>query len=125
MGWTNCTATIQINRGNVNQYLLNDYEHSAQIFKNIQLIDRNKSEYQDIRVFQSERMGRILATNNEILMTEEREDIFINDMLRQVVFRHKPMSHVLVLGSGDLEIIQYMMDKFPKLQQVTMVEQDH
>lgn len=82
MGWTNCTATILINRGKVNQYLLNDYPESSQIFKNIKLIDRTRSKHQDIRVFESERMGRIMTCDNEIMMTDEREDIYLNDMLK-------------------------------------------
>lgn len=124
LGWTNCTATILINRGKINQYLLNDYEESSQIFKHIKLIDRVKSEHQDIRVFESERMGRILTSNNQILMTEEREDIYINEMLKQVVSRHKKMEHILVLGSGDLELVQHLVDKYPKIKKITLVEMD-
>lgn len=34
------------------------------------------------------------------------------------------MAHVLVLGSGDLELVQHMVDKYPKIAKITMVELD-
>lgn len=34
------------------------------------------------------------------------------------------MEHILVLGSGDLELVQHMVDKYPKIKKITMVEMD-
>ena len=46
-----------------------------------------------------------MTGDNEILMTEERDDIYIMDMLKSVVFRHKEIDHILLLGCGDMEIV--------------------
>jgi spermidine synthase len=69
-------------------------------------------------------MGKIIASNNDIVITQEREDTYINDMLKQIVFRHKSMDHVLIISNGDMGVVEYILDKYPKIDRITNIELD-
>ena len=53
-------------RGSETQYLANNLVPKSEIYKNIKFVHREKSQYQDIRVYDTDSLGRILVLDHAI-----------------------------------------------------------
>lgn len=88
---------------------------TSTIFKNLKFIDRTKSTYQDIRVFDTETMGRIMVLDNMIQITDKLEDNYTVDLTREIVKKDEKYDKILMIGAGDMYIPTYLLDNFPKV----------
>ena len=123
-GWKSCTSSILIHRGVKSQHLMNVYDHSATLFKNFNYVHREKSEYQDIRVYDTETMGRIMVLDGMIQITNQLEDNYTVDLTRSVVSHGENYEHVLLIGAGDMIIPTYLLEKYPNIKKITVCEID-
>jgi len=124
-GWENCTGSIILDRGAAPQTLLNNYYHSATLYKNMQLLHREKSQYQDIRVYESQEMGKVLSLDSMIQITELEEDNYTVDLCKLVIENKTRYDHILLIGAGDMIIPKYILqNKDFNVGKVTVVEID-
>jgi spermidine synthase len=124
LGWENCTGSILLERGGTSQALLNHYDHSSTLFKGVKLLHREQTKYQDLRVYDTKEMGRCLSLDFMIQISDTLEDNYTVDLSRLVVEKDKSYNHILIIGAGDMIIPTYILDKFPGVKKVTVVEID-
>jgi len=123
-GWENCTNTNILDRGN-SLFLLNECVESSTIYKDLKLIHREITKFQEIRVFDSVSMGRILCLDGMIQITEEREDSYTVDLPKSVVEKGNSYNEILIIGAGDFYIPTYLLKTFDQeIKKITVVEID-
>lgn len=124
-GWSSLSGDAFFQRGGSNYHLLNKYYHSETLYKNFNLIHREQSKYQDLRVYDTKDMGRLLCLdymiqNSDIIAT----DNYTIDLCSLVLTnKEKEYDHILLIGSGDLIFPEYMLREF-KIKKITLVEID-
>jgi len=111
LGWENCSGSILLDRGSQRQALLNCYHHSSTLYKNFTLLHREITPYQDIRVFDSKEMGKVLTLDNMIQITELPEDNYTIDLCNLVVENKAKYENLLLIGAGDMIIPKYLLTK--------------
>jgi len=122
-GWENCSGSILIDRGATRQTLLNDYYHSSTLFKGLTLLHREKTEYQDLRVYDSKEMGRVLCLDGMVQIADQLDDNYTVDLSRLIVQKGERYDHLLIIGAGDMVIPTYILKHFD-VSKVTVVEID-
>jgi len=85
LGWFNCTSTVLLPRGRTTMIHTNDLHDKAEILKGVKLLHREKSPYQEIRVYDTKYMGRILMIDGLVQITEGVGDNFTKDLVGQVI----------------------------------------
>lgn len=60
-GWEHVTSTMILKRGQTSSYLTNDFIDKTEILRNVRYLHREKSKFQEIRVYDTMAMGRILV----------------------------------------------------------------
>ncbi len=124
-GWENCCNSMMIERGGVTSALLNIYDHSSTIFRGVKLIHREQTKFQDLRVYDTMNMGRCLSLDGMIQMSDSLKDNYTKDLTRLVVLNEKKYKHILIIGAGDMIIPTYLLDNFPGIKKITVVEIDN
>jgi spermidine synthase len=124
LGWQNCTGSMILDRGVTHQALLNHYDHSSTLFKGVKLIHREQTKYQDLRVYDTKEMGRCLSLDSMIQISDTLEDNYTVDLTRLVITADKTYDHILIIGAGDMIIPTYILNKYPGVKKVTLVEID-
>lgn len=122
--WKSCVSSILLSRGKTTQFFLNDDCNIGTVFKNLQYIWREKSKYQDIRVYDTADMGRVLILDGNIQISNQLQDNYTTDMVSPVISKEISYENVLILGGGDLVIATYLLENFPLISRLTMVEID-
>ena len=126
-GWENCTSTIFLKRGSVSSYLTNDFLDKTEILRNVKLLHREKSQFQEIRVYDSLAMGRILVLDGAVQISTDslgENDHYTIDMSRLVLDKEKTYEHVIIIGGGDLPIAAHVLEKYPNVKKLTVCEID-
>jgi spermidine synthase len=126
-GWFNCTSTALFKRGSVSSYLTNDFLDKTEILRNVKLLHREKSEFQEIRVYDTLAMGRILVLDGAVQISSAclgDEDNYTIDMSRLVLEKDKTYEHVIIIGGGDLPIAAHVLEKYPNVKKLTVCEID-
>jgi len=113
-----------LKRTSQSQFYLNDSLQIGQIFKNLRLLERVKSDYQDIRVFETELMGKIMVLDNNVQITNELDDNYTLDMIRLVIDPKQEYENILILGAGDLVIPSHLIAIYKNIKRLTVVEID-
>lgn len=103
---------------------MNVYDHSATLYKNFNYVHREKSQYQDIRVYDTQDMGRIMVLDGMIQITNQLEDNYTVDLTRSVVDHSTAYDHVLLIGAGDMIIPTYLLEKYSNIKRITVCEID-
>lgn len=82
-----------------------------------------KSEFQQVDVFESESMGRVLTLDG-LMMTTERDEFYYHEMISHVpMCAHKNPKSVLVIGGGDGGTIREVL-KHDTVEKVVLCEID-
>lgn len=122
-GWKNCTNSMLFERGGKTKSMLNHYDHSSTLFNNVRLVERVETEHQEIRVYDTEEMGRCLILDGTIQIAEGIEDNFTKDISKNVIAGNITYNHVLAIGSGDMALATYLLENFP-VNKITVCEVD-
>lgn len=122
--WHKNTTSIKFQHTDKRQFYLNDGYHCGVILKNSKLLERVKSPYQDIRVFDTEIMGRIMVLDGNVQISDELDDNYTIDMIKFVVDPAKTYEHLLILGAGDLVIPRYLHENYKNIKKITVVDID-
>jgi len=125
LGWENCSGSILIDRGAARQVLLNNYYHSSTLFKNLKLIHRERTDFQDVRVFESKDLGRVLSLDGMIQITDHLDDNYTVDLTRLIVQKGKRYENLLIIGAGDMLSPNYLLSNNElNIGKITVVEID-
>ena len=82
-----------------------------------------RSEYQEILVFQSAQYGKVFAIDGILQLTERDAFAFHEMMSHLPMFSHRNPRRVLIVGGGDGIVLQEVL-RHPTVQKVTLVEID-
>lgn len=122
-GWENCNSSILIPHSTKTNFYLNDGFHVGTILKDFHFLDHEQSDFQDIRVYETESMGKVLVLDGCIQMTEDLEDNYTKDMI-SFLDKDKKYENILLLGAGDLIIPTYLLENYKNIQNVIVCEID-
>lgn len=123
LGWKNCSSNLFLKRGNVSSYLCNDFYDRTDILKNVTLLHREVTPFQEMRVYDTIGLGRILVLDNAVQVSTECMNYTI-DNCNAVVKKDQDVEHVVIIGGGDLIIGAYLLKHFPKVKKVTICDID-
>ena len=99
------------------------YSQVAQRFTVDKIVFRERTEHQDLVIFENPVMGRILALDG-IIQTTEGDEFIYHEMLTHVpILAHGKAKRVLIIGGGDGGMAREAM-KHKGVERVTMVEID-
>jgi spermidine synthase len=94
----------------------------AQRFQVLRVVHREKTDFQELAIFETQAFGRVLALDG-IIQTTERDEFIYHEMLAHVpLLAHGRVRRVLIIGGGDggalREVLRHPVDH------ATMVEID-
>lgn len=127
LGWFNCTSTALVKRGCFTSYLTNDFLDKTEILRNVKLLHRERSKFQEIRVYDTLAIGRILVLDGAVQISSDcigENDHYTIDMSRFVLEKDKEYEHVIIIGGGDLPIAAHVLEKYPGVKKLTVCEID-
>jgi spermidine synthase len=87
-----------------------------------QVFYREKTEHQDLIIFENPVYGRVLALDNIVQVTEKDEYVYHEMMTHVPILAHGKAKRVLIIGGGDGGILREALKH--KVERVTMVEID-
>ncbi|GAA0475438.1 polyamine aminopropyltransferase [Tatumella punctata] len=84
---------------------------------------REKTEHQDLVIFENSAFGRVMALDG-VVQTTERDEFIYHEMLTHVpLFAHGDARSVLIIGGGDGGMLREVA-RHPSVEKITMVEID-
>ncbi|GBQ05226.1 polyamine aminopropyltransferase [Saccharibacter floricola] len=99
------------------------YPDWGQRFQTVRELARERSDFQDIVVFESTSHGRVLALDGVIQITE-RDEFVYQEMLAHVpLLTHPKAERVLIIGAGDGGVLKRVL-QHNTVKQAVMVEID-
>ncbi len=94
----------------------------AQRFEVSRVVYRNRTDFQDLVIFETPHFGRVLALDG-IIQTTDRDEFAYHEMLAHVpLFAHGRAKHVLIIGGGDGGVLREVLRH--DIEKATMVEID-
>lgn len=99
------------------------YPHWGQTFSIEEEVLREKTDLQDLIIFENGRFGRVMALDGVIQLTEADEPIYHEMMTHVPILTHGDVSSVLVIGGGDGGILREVL-KHPSIRRIVLVEID-
>jgi spermidine synthase len=119
-----CTlATASLFANYSSSYLETLYPDWGQAFAMQKIIFQEKTEYQDLVVFDNPTFGRVLALDGAIQVTEKDEPIYHEMMVHVPLLTFGNPTSVLIIGGGDGGIAREVL-KHSSVKSVTLVEID-
>ena len=106
-----------------NRYMETLYSDWGQSLAMNEEIYREKTEHQDLVIFDNKIFGKVLALDGVIQTTEADEAIYHEMMAHVPILAHGSVERVLVIGGGDGGILREVV-KHPSIQEVVLVEID-
>jgi len=101
-------------------------EHTSQVRFSIKVTNQlasQKSEFQQIDVFETEEFGKILVLDGFLMLTEKDEFIY-HEMMTHIPMSTNPnIKKVLVIGAGDGGVVRELT-RYETIEQIDMVEID-
>ena len=103
-------------------YSEDDSKGYAQQFRVTREVYREKTEFQDLVIFDNPAFGRVLALDG-VIQTTEKDEHFYHEMMAHVaIVAHGAVENVLIIGGGDGGVLREAL-KHPGVKP-TMVELD-
>lgn len=99
------------------------YPAVAQSFAMGRVLFRDRSEHQDLVIFENAVYGRVLALDGVIQVTEKDEFVYHEMMTHVPILAHGKAKRVLIVGGGDGGILREVL-RHKSVEAVTMVEID-
>ncbi|WP_075182167.1 polyamine aminopropyltransferase [Pantoea sp. 1.19] len=95
----------------------------GQYFSVDNVLYREKTEHQDLVIFENAAMGRVMALDG-VVQTTERDEFIYHEMLTHVpLLAHGAAKSVLIIGGGDGGMLREVC-RHAQLERITMVEID-
>ena len=88
-----------------------------------QSLFKDKSEFQDVEILETEGLGRMLLLD-DLVMTTEEDEFFYHEMIAHIpMMNHKCPKTVLVIGGGDGGTVREVL-KHESVEEVVLCEID-
>jgi len=88
-----------------------------------ELVYQKKTGFQDLRIYDTERFGKMLMLDGAVQTTEKDEFIYHEMITHPVLLLHPRPKKVLIIGGGDGGVLREVL-KYKSVEQATMVEID-
>jgi len=98
------------------------FPHVRQTFEITRILFRQRTEHQDLVIFETPTYGRVLALDDIIQVTEKDEFVYHEMMTHVPILAHGRARRVLIIGGGDGGILREALKH--QVERVTMVEID-
>jgi len=95
----------------------------SQSFEVTRVLFQEKTEHQDLIIFETPKFGRVLALDNIVQVTTTDEFIYHEMMTHVPIFGKGNVSDVLIIGGGDGGILREVL-RHQSVQKATLVEID-
>ena len=97
-----------------------DVKHSLRVNRHL---FSQKSEYQQIDIFDTPEFGRVLSLDGDVMLTE-RDQFIYNEMITHVPMSvHRNIQDVLVIGAGDGGVVKELA-RYDTVRRIDLVEMD-
>lgn len=97
-----------------------DVKHSIRINRHLY---SQKSDYQQIDIFETPEFGRVLALDGSVMLTE-RDEFIYDEMITHVPMAvHPNIRDILVIGAGDGGVVRELT-RYDKVRRIDLVEMD-
>ncbi len=94
----------------------------GQYFSVEKVLYREKTDHQDLVIFENPVLGRVMALDG-VVQTTERDEFIYHEMLTHVpLLAHGQAKKVLIIGGGDGGMLREV-SRHPGVEQITMVEE--
>ncbi len=88
-----------------------------------EVLFKDKSEFQDVEIFESRGLGRVLTLDG-LMMTTERDEFFYHEMITHIpMLTHHNPKNILVIGGGDGGTVREVL-KHKSVESVELCEID-
>ncbi|WP_147195318.1 polyamine aminopropyltransferase [Pantoea sp. CCBC3-3-1] len=95
----------------------------GQYFSVDNVLYREKTEHQDLVIFENAALGRVMALDG-VVQTTERDEFIYHEMMTHVpLLAHGAAKRVLIIGGGDGAMLREV-SRHKGIEQITMVEID-
>ncbi|HSX03842.1 MAG TPA: polyamine aminopropyltransferase [Rhabdochlamydiaceae bacterium] len=103
-----------------NEGLHSNWRQSFSISKELY---RDKTEHQDLVIFENKRFGKVLALDGIIQLTEADEPIYHEMIVHVPLLTHGAPTSILILGGGDGGALREVL-KYPSVKRAVLVDID-
>src|SRR6266581_215604 len=87
------------------------------------VLEQRRTEFQEVVLFESPRLGRVLALDGIVQMTDLDTYVYHEMLAHPALFAHPNPRHVAVVGGGDVQLIAEVL-KHPGIERVYLLELD-
>lgn len=99
------------------------FPHVRQAFEVTKVLFRERTEHQDLVIFETPTYGRVLALDSIVQVTEKDEFVYHEMMTHVPILAHGRARRVLIIGGGDGGILREAL-RHRTVERATMVEID-
>jgi spermidine synthase len=99
------------------------YPHVRQSFAITRVLHRERTEHQDLIIFETPAYGRVLALDSIVQVTERDEHVYHEMMAHVPILAHGRARRVLIVGGGDGGILREAL-RHRSVERATLVEID-
>ena len=97
-----------------------DVKHSIRVDRHLY---SEKSDYQQIDIFDTPEFGRVLALDGSVMLTE-RDEFIYDEMITHVPMAvHGGIKDILVIGAGDGGVVKELT-RYDRVEKIDLVEMD-
>lgn len=89
----------------------------------LQVLEARRTEFQEIMLFEAPRLGRVLALDGIVQMTDLDTYVYHEMLAHPVLFAHPNPRDVAVVGGGDVHLVAEVL-KHPGIERVYLLELD-
>jgi spermidine synthase len=89
----------------------------------MQVLEQRRTEFQEIMLFEAPRLGRVLALDGIVQMTDLDTYVYHEMLAHPVLFSHPSPRDVAIVGGGDVHLIAEVL-KHPGIERVFLLELD-
>ncbi|SUB83375.1 Spermidine synthase [Pragia fontium] len=95
----------------------------GQFFSIKKTLYHNKTDHQDLIIFENDVMGRVMALDG-VVQTTERDEFIYHEMMAHIpIFAHGKAKRILIIGGGDGGMLREVC-RHQGVEHITMVEID-
>jgi spermidine synthase len=89
----------------------------------LQVLEQRRTEFQEVMLFESPRLGRVLALDGIVQMTDLDTYVYHEMLAHPVMFAHPAPRDVAIVGGGDVHLVAEVL-KHPGVERVYLLELD-
>jgi spermidine synthase len=88
-----------------------------------QVLEQRRTEFQEVMLFESPRLGRVLALDGIVQMTDLDTYVYHEMLAHPALFAHPNPRDVAIVGGGDVHLVAEVL-KHPGIERVYLLELD-